>query len=163
MMASSARSLRLTHTSVGTCAMQNCGMKPWPLPTHNGTPNDGHVPTVGLRIISLRTARGRPFVTAHNTIDHLIAEHPELQYVGTSTTDNIQETHVISSTSACHARVPILVSPAQIGGRPTKTSKAQLVPRRSLTIECDQSFDRPLLSFKHTMQQSCCNCNCNCN
>ena len=132
--------------------MQNCGMKPWPLPTHNGTPNDGYVPTARLRIISQRTAHGCPFVTAHNTIDHLIADHPELQYVGTSTTDNVQGTHVISSASACPARVTIFAPPAKIGGQPTKTSKAQLLPQRSLTIECDQNFDRPLLLFKHTMQ-----------
>ena len=84
-------------------------MRPWPLLTHRETTNDGHVLIVELSITFLRTAHSRLFMTACNTIDHLIADYPDLQYVGTLTMDSAQETYAISSISVCPARAPILV------------------------------------------------------
>ena len=81
---------------------------------------------------------------------HLVSEHPELQYVATLTTNNAQETNALSIISTCHARASTLVSLVLIGDQPTTTSKSKLVPERSLIIECDQVFYRPLLPFKHT-------------
>ena len=42
---------------------------------------------VELQITFLITAHGRLFMTTRNTLDPLIAEHPDLQYVGTSKMD----------------------------------------------------------------------------
>ena len=67
-------------------------MRPWPLLIHRGTLNDGYALIVKLKLIFLRTAYGRLFMTARNTMNHIIAEHPDLQYVGTSTMDSAQET-----------------------------------------------------------------------
>ena len=65
-------------------------MRPWPLLIHRGTLHDDHALIVGLKITFLRIVHGHVFVTAHNTINHLIAEHLDLQYVGTSTMDSAQ-------------------------------------------------------------------------
>ena len=107
--------------------------------------------TVEPKITFLRTAHGRLFVTACSTINLLVTEYPDLQYVGTLTMDSTQETCATFSISVCPARAPTPVSPAQTGGHPTSTSEAQFMPRRSLYIVCDQSCNRPLLSFKHAM------------
>ena len=106
------------------------GMRPWSLPTHRETPNDGHVLIVELLITFLRTAHSRLFVTACNTIDHLIADHPDLQYVGTLTIDSAQETNAISSISIFVLQGPpsSYGSPTQIGGHPTNTSEGQFMP-----------------------------------
>ena len=128
-MMDSSEHLRHTNpTSIGICATQSYGMRPWPLLIHRRTLNDGHALIVEPKITLLRTAHSRSFVTAHNTINHLIAEHPDLQYVGTSTMDSAQETYATFSISVCPARAPTLVSLAQTGGHPTSTSEAQFMP-----------------------------------
>ena len=97
------------------------------LSTHRGTPSDGHALIVELEITYLRTVHGHLFVTACNTIDCLIIEHPHLQYIGTSTMHNAQEVKAISSTSVCPVKAPVLMLPAQ-NRRSTSISEAQFMP-----------------------------------
>ena len=106
MMDSSEHLRHPTPTSVGICANLSYGMRPWLLLIHRRTLNDGHALTVEPKITFLRTAHGRLFATARNTINHLITEHPDLQYVGTSTMDSAQETYITFSISVCLARAP---------------------------------------------------------
>ena len=51
-------------------------------------------------------------MTAHNTLNHLTSEYAELRCAAILTMDIAQETHVLSNTFDCHARVlsPNLVS-----------------------------------------------------
>ena len=79
MMENSAQLRHPTSTHIGICAIQSYDTRPWPLPTLRGTLNNGHVPTVELKTIFLQTIPARLFMTARNTIDCLIAEHPDLQ------------------------------------------------------------------------------------
>ena len=67
--------------SVGTNAIQSCDMNVWLLLILSEILNDGHVPIVGLRTTSPTIALACPFMTACNTLSHLITEHPELQYI----------------------------------------------------------------------------------
>ena len=106
MMDSSEHLRHPTPTSVGICANLSYGMRPWLVLIHRRTLNDGHALTVEPKITFLRTAHGRLFATARNTINHLITEHPDLQYVGTSTMDSAQETYITFSISVCLARAP---------------------------------------------------------
>lgn len=69
-----------------------------------------------------------PFVTACNTLDHLIAEHPVLQHVGILTIVSAHKMHAPSSTFSCPAKAPIPMSPVQTGDQPTKTSEVQFGP-----------------------------------
>ena len=139
MMDNSEHLRHQTRNFVGICATQSYGMRPWPLLIHRGTLNNGHALIVELKLILLRTAHCCLFMTACNAINHLIAEHPDLQYVGTSTMSSAQETYVTSSISVCPARAPTLISPAQTGDHQTSTSEVQFMPWQSLVIECDQS------------------------
>ena len=98
-------------------------MKPLPtllILTHNV----GHVPIVVPRTISQTTALTRPFVTARNALDHLIAENLDLQYVVTTTTDSAQETHAPISTSACLARAATPASHVQTGDQLPRNGEA---------------------------------------
>lgn len=128
MMGSFGHLLLPIPTSVGINTTQNCGMKPWPLPIPSETPNDDRVPIAGQRTISWTIALAHPFVTAHNTLDCLIAEHPVLQHVGILTIVSAHEMHAPSSTFSCPAKAPIPMSPVQTGDQPTKTSEVQFGP-----------------------------------
>ena len=95
-------------------------MKPWPLPViPSKTQSDGHLPTVVQRTASLKTVLARPFRTAYNTLGHLIAEFPELQYVAILTMDSVHKMHALSSTFARHVRASIPASLVQTGDQPT--------------------------------------------
>ena len=61
--------------------------------------NVGHVLIMVLRTTFQTTVLTRPFVSAHNTLDHLIAETPDLQSAVIITTDSAQEAHAHFSTS----------------------------------------------------------------
>ena len=62
---------------------------------------------------SQTTVLTRHFVIAHNALDHLITENPDLQYAVTITTNSVQEMHAPISTSACLARAATHTSPVQ--------------------------------------------------
>ena len=75
------------------------------------------------RPTSLTTVPGRPFVTARNELDHLIAENPDLQFVVTTTMATAHETHAYFNTSIFHARGSIHESPVQTGDQPLTNSE----------------------------------------
>ena len=74
--------------------------------------------------IFLTTVPDRPFVTARNELDHLIAETPDLQSVVITTMAAAHEMHAHFNTSVCHARGHIHVSPVQTADRPFTNSEA---------------------------------------
>ena len=84
----------LWYEAMAAAYNTNQGKKRWPYPY------------LGLRTTTLRTAFTRLFVTAHNTLNHLTSEYPELQCAVSLTMDVAQEMHVLSNTFACHARAP---------------------------------------------------------
>ena len=81
-------------------------------------------PYCGAKNYFPTTSFTRPFVTARNALDHLIAENPDLQYAVTITMDSAQETHAPISTSACLARASTPVSPVQTGDQLPTNSEA---------------------------------------
>ena len=136
-----------TPTCVGTSAIKNCGTKLQPPLT---LLKGGLVLSVEQRTTTQTTALIRPFVVACNTLDHQIAEHPELQSAVISTMASVHKTHARFNISAYPARAPILASPVQTGDQPLAISEAPVGPLRPLSIECDQAY-KPLLTFKHAM------------
>ena len=90
-------------------------------------------PYVGLRTTFLRIILARPYVTVHNTLNHLTSEYLDLLCEVILTMDSAQETHVISNTFTCHIRAPTPKSPVQseqTEDRPTKASDIGFVPWR---------------------------------
>jgi len=84
----------------------------------------GRAPTVVQRPTFLTTVPSCPFVTAHNELDHLIADNLDLQFVVTTTMATAHEMHAHFNTSVCHARGPIHESPVQTGDLPLTNSEA---------------------------------------
>ena len=77
-------------------------------------------------------------MTAHKTLNHLIAEHSELQYKVILTMDSAQGTNRVSSIFAYHTMTPILAAPIQIHASQPKPVTPSLC-HDSVTIKCNQT------------------------
>ena len=104
--------------------------------------NVGHALIVVLRTTFQTTVLTRPFVSARNTLNHLIAVTPDLQSAVIVTKDSAQETHAHFSMSAYLARALTLGSPDQTGDQLTTANNK---------AGCGHSHTTYTKTFKHNL------------
>ena len=107
----------------------------------------------------LTTVPDRPFVTAHNELDHLITENPDLQFVVTTTMAAAQETYAHFNTSVCHVKGPIHVSPVQTEDWPLTNSEA--VPSHAYTAHTTAREHTSYIACTNASQHTSCTSSAN--